>query len=94
MIKFIGDAALAFFPAAEPSTGCAAALAGARKALEGVGGLDIPGVELRAGIALHYGSVGYGNFGSGARLDFTVIGRDVNLVSRIQACAAIPAFRC
>jgi adenylate cyclase len=48
-----------------------------------------PDAELHAGIALHYGEVGYGNIGSGERLDFTVIGPDVNLVSRIQAvCSA------
>jgi adenylate cyclase len=39
-------------------------------------------------MALHHGEVAYGNIGSEERLDFTVIGRDVNLVSRIQtACA-------
>jgi len=44
--------------------------------------------ELRAGVALHYGAVSYGNIGSGVRLDFTLIGPDVNLVSRIEtACA-------
>ena len=30
-----------------------------------------------AGIALHHGEAAYGNVGSGSRLDFTVIGRDV-----------------
>jgi adenylate cyclase len=35
--------------------------------------------------ALHYGAVTYGNIGSADRLDFTVIGPAVNLVSRIEA---------
>ena len=58
-------------------------------ALEGLGRFTAPDAELHAGIALHYGEVSYGNIGSGQRLDFTVIGPDVNLVSRIQAvCSA------
>jgi adenylate cyclase len=40
--------------------------------------------DLTAGFALHYGTVAYGNTGLGDRLDFTVIGRDVNLTSRIE----------
>ena len=35
------------------------------------------------GIALHFGNAAFGNVGSGARLDYTVIGRDVNLAARI-----------
>ena len=38
-------------------------------------------------IALHYGTVIYGNVGAADRLDFTVIGPAVNLVSRIEAIA-------
>ena len=34
-------------------------------------------------MALHYGEAAYGNVGSGIRLDFTVIGKDVGLASRI-----------
>ena len=36
-----------------------------------------------AGVALHYGEAAYGNVGFGTRLDFTVIGRDVSLASRV-----------
>jgi adenylate cyclase len=42
------------------------------------------GIILRAGIALHHGQASYGNIGSGERLDFTVIGPDINLTSRIE----------
>jgi adenylate cyclase len=83
VIKFMGDAALAFFHTDDAAASCTAALGGALRALEGVDAINAV-VKLRAGVALHYGKVGYGNIGSGRRLDFTVIGRDVNLVSRIQ----------
>jgi class 3 adenylate cyclase len=36
-------------------------------------------------LALHYGSAIYGNIGAADRLDFTVIGPNVKLVSRIEA---------
>jgi adenylate cyclase len=35
-------------------------------------------------IALHYGVAAYGNIGSGNRLDFSVVGRDVNILSRLE----------
>ena len=89
VIKFMGDAALAFFHRDSPAASCSAALQGALSALDGLSRFTAPDAELHTGIALHYGEVGYGNIGSGQRLDFTVIGPDVNLVSRIQAvCSA------
>ena len=36
-------------------------------------------------VALHYGEVLYGNIGSPARLDFTVVGPAVNETARIEA---------
>jgi len=42
---------------------------------------------LRLVVALHFGEVTYGNIGSVDRVDFTVIGPAVNLVSRIEAIA-------
>ncbi|MDA0676255.1 MAG: adenylate/guanylate cyclase domain-containing protein, partial [Proteobacteria bacterium] len=45
---------------------------------------------IRCGIALHLGPVMYGNIGSPERLDFTVIGPAVNLVSRLaQLCGPL-----
>jgi len=42
---------------------------------------------LKIVVALHVGTVIYGNVGSADRLDFTVIDPAVNLVSRIEATA-------
>ena len=38
-------------------------------------------------VALHVGTAIYGNIGAANRLDFTVIGPAVNLVSRVEAVA-------
>jgi adenylate cyclase len=94
ILKFIGDGLLAIFPIETPGAGDAArhALAAAVEALAAVRGLS---EELAAGgepplqivVALHVGTAIYGNIGAAARLDFTVIGPAVNLVSRIEAVA-------
>lgn len=84
VIKFMGDAVLAFFHREDASAACAAALQGAVTALASLHRQQTPDCELRAGVALHYGTVSYGNIGYGHRLDFTLIGPDVNLVSRLQ----------
>jgi len=84
VIKFMGDAVLAFFHREDASAACAAALQGAKTALANLQRQQTPDCELRAGVALHYGTVSYGNIGYGHRLDFTLIGPDVNLVSRLQ----------
>ena len=84
VIKFMGDAVLAFFHREDASAACAAALQGAVTALASLQRQQAPDCELRAGVALHYGTVNYGNIGYGHRLDFTLIGPDVNLVSRLQ----------
>jgi adenylate cyclase len=84
VIKFMGDGVLAFFHRDDASAACAAALQGARSALERLQTHEAPDAVLRAGVALHYGEMSYGNIGYGGRLDFTLIGPDVNLVSRLQ----------
>ncbi|MDR9807816.1 adenylate/guanylate cyclase domain-containing protein [Rhizobium hidalgonense] len=90
LLKFMGDAVLAFFPGYDAAHSCGAALASARAILDEIDHFHYEGIGVKAGIALHYGDVSYGNIGSGRRLDFTLIGRDVNLVSRIQtACSEL-----
>lgn len=96
ILKFIGDAVLAIFPQPEGEAPIKEPRQAALdSALEGFDLLDRYNRSQRAnerplkvGIALHLGRVAYGNVGSVERQDFTVIGRDVNLVSRLaQLCA-------
>lgn len=88
ILKFMGDAVLAYFSRHDAAASCAAAFAAAETALARLAARTPADAPLRAGIALHYGTVSYGNIGSGHRLDFTVIGRDVNLTSRIETLCA------
>lgn len=85
VLKFMGDAVLAFFPGIDPLGACQAALVAAKAILDEVDDFQYDGIRVKVGIALHYGEVSYGNVGSGNRLDFTLIGPDVNVVSRIQS---------
>lgn len=92
ILKFIGDGVLAIFPAATPEEAHQAArhaLAAARETLAAIATRATPEGEtaLRLVVALHFGEVTYGNIGSVDRVDFTVIGPAVNLVSRIEAVA-------
>lgn len=92
VLKFLGDGLLASFqldgsrPIGEV---CAAALKAARDGLACVtelnaarekDGLPVLGFD----IALHQGTVMYGNVGTGARLDFTLVGPTVNEAARLE----------
>lgn len=94
IMKFIGDAMLAVLPVsgsgkADAQRACEAAFAAADTAMSALG---VRNARRRhagkpafsAGMALHVGDVLYGNIGTMERLDFTVIGPAVNLVSRIE----------
>jgi adenylate cyclase len=93
VLKFMGDGILAIFRPGEDtdSEACLRAFAAARAGLLRVARRNYErdgSVSFEVGIALHFGHAAYGNVGSGARLDYTVIGRDVNLASRIaDVCA-------
>ncbi|HEY0570409.1 MAG TPA: adenylate/guanylate cyclase domain-containing protein, partial [Enterovirga sp.] len=88
VLKYLGDGLLAIFRDRGDDTGgtaqsaLTAAISGLVKLAEANREGHFP-VDVQAGIALHHGEAAYGNVGSGTRLDFTVIGRDVNLASRI-----------
>jgi adenylate cyclase len=89
VVEIMGDGVLAIFhqgPERGAADACGSALAAATAGLAALADRNRrhSGTQLQAGVALHYGKVGYGNIGSGDRLDFTVIGPDVNLTARIE----------
>jgi adenylate cyclase len=87
VLKFVGDGLLAIFPIAENAAEvAAAALAAAEEASAAVTAIAATpaGEGVRFGLALHVGEVEYGNIGGEKRLDFTCIGRAVNLAARLE----------
>ena len=94
--KFIGDAVMVFF--GDPTTqgakkdavaavSMAIAMRKHMKVLRQqwrAQGIDKP-LEIRMGINTGYCTVG--NFGADTRMDYTIIGRDVNLASRLESNA-------
>lgn len=91
VLDFLGDGILAILNESGQCSAreaCQLAFEAAREGLDGLSALNrdssTTARHLKAGFALHYGEVSYGNIGAGDRLDFTVIGPDVNLTSRIE----------
>jgi adenylate cyclase len=89
ILKFMGDGLLAIFPLSEPDA-CAKLLRAVSEARQNMIALNNRNTEagrapLNFGIGVHVGDVMYGNIGSSARLDFTVIGPAVNMASRLEA---------
>ena len=89
VLKLMGDGVLAIFRSGDQRADCAMALASEvtmranltvlndRRWSEGLPTTDVY-------LGLHVGEVFYGNIGSRNRLDFTVVGPAVNMVSRIS----------
>ncbi|KUP92091.1 adenylate/guanylate cyclase domain-containing protein [Tritonibacter horizontis] len=94
--KFIGDAIVAFFGDPETLGAVEDARACVRMALEmqerlgqleqewRARGIDRP---FRARIGINTGYCNVGNFGSEARMDYTIIGAEANLAARLEAAA-------
>ena len=90
--EFIGDAIFVLFGApvwheddAERAVACAVAMQIAMDEVNKENRKeDLPEVEM--GIGIHTGQVVLGNIGSAERMKYGVVGSNVNLTSRIQAC--------
>jgi len=85
VLKFIGEGVLSIFPV--EAGGREEAGARARRALEAALRKAAQMSDLHFVGCLHIGPVTYGNIGSADRLDFTVVGPTVNLISRLEAVA-------
>jgi adenylate cyclase len=90
VLKLIGDGILAIFRAEQPGDACRRALEAEAQTFQQVDALNerrraqnLPVTTTYLG--LHVGEVFYGNIGSSARLDFTVVGPAVNEACRIAA---------
>jgi len=89
VLKFIGDAVLAIFADNNPDNeheACRNAYAAAREVNQALSEGEI---EFDHGIGLHVGQFQFGNIGSLRRLDFTVIGNEVNVAARIEAQCSV-----
>ena len=93
VVGFVGDAVLAMFPIGDATGAVGAArkaLAAMRDAAEKMAAVNrersaLGEPTLHSGLGLHVGRVLYGNIGIPTRIDFTVIGRAVNEVVRLEA---------
>jgi len=86
VLKFIGDAVLAVFPAADqPASARKNAQRSAIEIVERLAELRISESDRHCdcSIGVAYGRVTYGNVGSRERLDFTVIGQAANVAARL-----------
>lgn len=95
--KFIGDAVLAVFGLTDGDSGTDSAVSAVRAALEMHKRLAKynerlreQGIELKSGIGIHAGEVVAGYLGSAERMEFTVIGHNVNVAARIESHAKAP----
>jgi class 3 adenylate cyclase len=94
--KFIGDAILVFFGHPEShgekadATACFAAAREMIAALPQLGERirqSTPSIDLRLRVGINTGLCNVGNFGSSQRLDYTVIGAEVNVAARVIKAA-------
>lgn len=96
VLKFIGDAVLAVFPAGDdPHLARTQAQRTAAQIVERLAELRQaePDHSCDCSIGLAYGRVTYGNVGSRERLDFTVIGQAANVAARLGDFSKSTGYR-
>jgi adenylate cyclase len=86
VVKFIGDAIFAIWNAPEKQEdhadrACRGAILLRDQIGDFIGG---KGKAIRTRIGLHMGDANVGNFGSSTRIDYTAIGENINLASRME----------
>ena len=85
ILKFMGDGVLAIFLLDQNQPDDIVAQNAITAAIEAQRLLAAAALPLALDIALHVGTVNYGNIGTARRLDFTVIGQAVNEVARMES---------
>jgi len=84
VVKYIGDAIFAFWNAPDPQTDHAARACRAALRFRQQKILSVNEHPLITRIGLHTGVANVGNFGSTQRIDYTAIGENINLASRME----------
>ena len=84
VVKFLGDGIFAFWNAPEPQAdhalrACEAALRFRSEAVR-----TVDGISLTTRIGVHTGLANVGNFGGEDRVDYTAMGENINLASRLE----------
>jgi adenylate cyclase len=84
VVKYIGDAIFAFWNAPEPQSDHAYRACEAALRLTEQDKFSANGHPLITRLGLHTGEANVGNFGSDARFDYTALGENINLASRME----------
>ena len=84
IVKYIGDAIFAFWNAPEPQNDHALRACGAALRFRDQPPQYMNDQQLITRIGLHTGVANVGNFGSTARVDYTALGENINLASRME----------